>query len=116
MKIGFIGTGVMGHAIVEHLMAAGHDLAVYNRTKSKTDDLVANGATWQDSPKAITEVSELVFTMVGYPQDVEETYYRKETGIFSADVSGKILVDLTTSRLLWLLKSQKRRLKKEQRV
>ncbi|WP_414841517.1 NAD(P)-dependent oxidoreductase [Enterococcus saccharolyticus] len=97
MKIGFIGTGVMGHAIVEHLMAAGHDLAVYNRTKSKTDDLVANGATWQDSPKAITEVSELVFTMVGYPQDVEETYYRKETGIFSADVSGKILVDLTTS-------------------
>ncbi len=97
MKIGFIGTGVMGHAIVEHLIAAGHDIIVYNRTKSKTDDLVAKGATWQDSPKAVTEGSELIFTMVGYPYDVEETYYHADAGIFATDVKGKILVDLTTS-------------------
>lgn len=97
MKIGFIGTGVMGHAIVEHLIVAGHDITVYNRTKSKTDDLVAKGATWQDSPKAVTEESELIFTMVGYPHDVEETYYHADLGIFATDVKGKILVDLTTS-------------------
>ncbi|HPR81389.1 MAG TPA: NAD(P)-dependent oxidoreductase [Enterococcus sp.] len=97
MKIGFIGTGVMGHAIVEHLIVAGHDITVYNRTKSKTDDLVAKGATWQDSPKAVTEGSELIFTMVGYPYDVEETYYHADAGIFATDVKGKILVDLTTS-------------------
>ncbi|WP_207940185.1 3-hydroxyisobutyrate dehydrogenase [Enterococcus sp. DIV2402] len=97
MKIGFIGTGVMGHAIVEHLIAAGHDITVYNRTKSKTDDLIAKGATWQDSPKAVTKGSELIFTMVGYPHDVEETYYHAVTGIFATDVKGKILVDLTTS-------------------
>ena len=97
MKIGFIGTGVMGHSVVEHLMNAGHELFVYNRTKSKTDDLVAQGAVWKDTPKEITEASELVFTMVGYPTDVEETYYDTTTGIFAADVNHKILVDLTTS-------------------
>ncbi|MDN6639900.1 MAG: NAD(P)-dependent oxidoreductase [Tetragenococcus sp.] len=97
MKIGFIGTGVMGHAIVRRLMDAGHELFVYNRTKSKTDDLVANGATWKDTPKEITDASEIVFTMVGYPQDVEQVYYEDATGIFASDVKDKILVDLTTS-------------------
>ncbi|GAA3017394.1 NAD(P)-dependent oxidoreductase [Tetragenococcus solitarius] len=97
MKIGFIGTGVMGHAIVENLINAGHELFVYNRTKSKTDDLVANGANWKDTPKEITEASQIVFTMVGYPQDVEQVYYDGTTGIFASDVKGKILVDLTTS-------------------
>src|SRR5699024_584687 len=97
VKIGFIGTGVMGHAIVEHLIAAKHELYVYNRTKSKTDDLVENGATWKESPKEVTEESDLVFTMVGYPKDVQEVYYNEDKGIFSANVTGKILIDLTTS-------------------
>lgn len=97
MNIGFIGTGVMGHAVVTHLMNAGHQLIVFNRTKSKTNDLVKAGATWQDSPKKVTEMSDIIFTMVGYPQDVEETYYQEDTGIFAADVKNKILVDLTTS-------------------
>ncbi|MDN6250815.1 MAG: NAD(P)-dependent oxidoreductase, partial [Tetragenococcus koreensis] len=97
MKIGFIGTGVMGHAIIVNLMNAGHELFVYNRTKSKTDDLVANGATWKDTPKEIAAASEIIFTMVGYPQDVEQVYYDESTGIFASDVKDKILVDLTTS-------------------
>ncbi|URZ88308.1 NAD(P)-dependent oxidoreductase [Floricoccus penangensis] len=96
MKIGFIGTGVMGHAIVGHLMDAGHELFVFNRTKSKTDDLVERGAVWKDTPKEITEASEIIFTMVGYPSDVEETYFGPK-GILQADVNDKILVDLTTS-------------------
>lgn len=97
MNIGFIGTGVMGHAVVTHLMNAGHQLIVFNRTKSKTNDLVKAGAIWQNSPKKVTEMSEIIFTMVGYPQDVEETYYQEDTGVFAADVKNKILVDLTTS-------------------
>lgn len=97
MNIGFIGTGVMGHAVVTHLMNAGHQLIVFNRTKSKTNDLVKAGAIWQNSPKKVTEMSEIIFTMVGYPQDVEETYYQEDTGIFAAEVKNKILVDLTTS-------------------
>lgn len=95
-KIGFIGTGVMGSAIVKHLLAAGYQVAVYNRTKSKTDDLVELGAVWQESPASVAANSDIVFTMVGYPSDVEETYYGTQ-GIFQTDVSGKLLIDMTTS-------------------
>lgn len=95
-KIGFIGTGVMGASIVRHLLAAGYSASVYNRTKSKTDDLVAQGAIYQATPQKITENSDIIFTMVGYPTDVEEVYYG-ENGIFSTDVTSKILVDMTTS-------------------
>lgn len=96
MKIGFIGTGVMGRSIVKHFLTAGHEVAVYNRTKSKTDELVANGAAWQPTPAEVANASEIIFSMVGYPSDVEEIYYGTNS-IFSADVAGKILVDLTTS-------------------
>lgn len=96
MKIGFIGTGVMGKSIVKHFLTAGHEVAVYNRTKSKTDELVAKGATWHGTPAEVTEVSEIVFSMVGYPSDVEEIYYGADS-IFSVDVAGKLLIDLTTS-------------------
>ncbi|MGG5358146.1 MULTISPECIES: NAD(P)-dependent oxidoreductase [unclassified Enterococcus] len=96
MKIGFIGTGVMGSSIVRHLLGAEHQVTVYNRTKSKADALVEEGAEWADTPQQAAENSEIVFTMVGYPSDVEEIYYGKN-GIFSADVAGKVIVDLTTS-------------------
>lgn len=96
MKIGFIGTGVMGQSIVKHFLAAGHEVAVYNRTKSKTDELVAKGAVWQDTPAKATENSDVIFSMVGYPSDVEEIYYG-ENGVFSVPVKDKVLVDLTTS-------------------
>ena len=69
-KIAFIGTGVMGAAMAGHLMDAGHDLIVYNRTKSKTDDLVARGASYAQSPKLAAEKADFVITIVGYPKDV----------------------------------------------
>lgn len=97
MKIGFIGTGVMGNAIAQNLLKARHQLWVYNRTKSKTDNLVALGATWCDTPQAVTEQAEIIFTMLGFPQDVEQVYFQ-ENGIFKAQVQGKILVDMTTSK------------------
>ncbi|MEY8446004.1 NAD(P)-dependent oxidoreductase [Enterococcus ratti] len=96
MKIGFIGTGVMGSAIVHHLMEAGHEVTVYNRTKAKTNELVKKGARWADTPKEVTKVSEIIFSMVGYPKDVEEIYYG-ENGIFTTEVKNRILIDLTTS-------------------
>lgn len=96
MKVGFIGIGVMGHSMAGHLLAAGYEVHVYNRTKAKADAIVAQGAIWEDTPQKIAEASDVVFSIVGYPQDVEEIYYGA-TGIFAADVSGKILVDMTTS-------------------
>ena len=95
-KIGFIGTGVMGKSIIRNMMKNNLSVNVYNRTKSKTDDLVAEGAVWYDTPKAIAEASDIIFTMVGFPSDVEGVYFN-ETGIFQADLTGKIVVDLTTS-------------------
>ncbi|ALV20697.1 NAD(P)-dependent oxidoreductase [Carnobacterium antarcticum] len=95
-KIGFIGTGVMGSSIVKHLLKAGYPVNVYNRTKSKTDELVSLGAAWVENPAAVTEKSDVVFTIVGYPKDVEETYFG-EKGIFQAATADHILVDMTTS-------------------
>lgn len=96
MKIGFIGTGVMGSAIVRHLQKAGHELTVYNRTKVKAAPLMEEGAVWADSPQEVAEMSQVIFTMVGYPQDVEEIYYG-EKGIFQAAINGKTVIDLSTS-------------------
>ena len=95
-KIGFIGTGVMGASIVKHLLAADYSVTVYNRTKSKADELISLGAKWADTPAEVTEKNELVFTIVGYPQDVEETYFG-ENGIFKTATENHILVDMTTS-------------------
>ncbi|MFC6465452.1 NAD(P)-dependent oxidoreductase [Marinilactibacillus sp. GCM10026970] len=95
--IGFIGTGVMGASIVGHLMDAGYHVNVYNRTKSKAEELINKGAEWKETPKEIAKSSELVFTMVGFPEDVEEVYYG-ENGIFEGVNEGAVLVDLTTSK------------------
>lgn len=95
-KIGFIGTGVMGSSMVEHLLEAGHEVYVYNRTKSKTESLVLKGAIWQDSPAAVTKKSDIIITIVGYPKDVEDTYFG-EDGIFETAKPGDILIDMTTS-------------------
>lgn len=95
-QIGFIGTGVMGAAIVTNMMKQGLKVNVYNRTKSKTDELVQEGAVWQDTPAAVTANSDIIFTMVGFPKDVETIYF-DENGIFSQDITNKIVVDLTTS-------------------
>ena len=62
-KIGFIGTGVMGSSMVEHLLDAGHEVYVYNRTKSKTDPLVSKGAIWQGSPAAVTKKVTLLLQL-----------------------------------------------------
>ncbi|MFC6254295.1 NAD(P)-dependent oxidoreductase [Secundilactobacillus hailunensis] len=96
MKIGFIGTGVMGGAIAEHLLDAGHELVVYNRTKAKTDALVAKGATWVDTPAQVAQQTDVIFSMVGYPTDVESIYF-DDQGIFSTLTAGKTVVDMTTS-------------------
>ena len=95
-KIGFIGTGVMGASIVKHLLTAGHEVTIYTRTKSKAEALVAAGAKWADSPATAAKGQQVVFTMVGYPKDVEEVY-SGANGIFSAVEPGTIVVDMTTS-------------------
>lgn len=96
-KIGFVGTGVMGASMVRHLLNAGHEVHVYNRTKKKADSLIEAGAIWQDSPAEVTKQTNVIITIVGYPTDVEETYFG-ENGILNAAKSGDVLIDMTTSQ------------------
>ncbi len=97
LVIGFIGTGVMGRSMASHLLDAGHMLHVYNRTKPKAADLLDRGATWQQTPAAIAGKCNVIFTIVGFPQDVEEVYFGDD-GILGAMQQGTIVVDMTTSQ------------------
>lgn len=97
MKIGFIGTGVMGNSLVKHLLEAGHEVAIYTRTAKKAENLVALGAKLMESPRQAAEQAEALFTMVGYPTDVEQVYFG-DNGILEGAKEGTVLVDLTTSQ------------------
>lgn len=97
MKIGWIGTGVMGASMAGHLQAAGHELYIFNRTRGKAEQLLKNGAKWCESPAEVTANSEIVFTIVALPVDVEEVYMG-ERGILSVEGPCRIVVDMTTSR------------------
>ena len=80
--IGWIGTGVMGSAMCKHLLDKGYPITVYNRTKSKAELLIKQGAKWADSPAEVAENSKIIFTIVGFPNDVREVYF-SENGIFA---------------------------------
>jgi 3-hydroxyisobutyrate dehydrogenase len=95
--IGWIGTGVMGASMCGHLMAKGFRATVFNRTKAKAQKLLDQGAQWGESPAAVAEASEVIFTMVGYPADVREVILGRE-GVLSGAKPGSILVDMTTSQ------------------
>lgn len=96
MRIGWIGTGVMGVPMAGHLLDAGHSLTIFNRTKERAKVLLDRGAGWADTPAQVADGSEVVFTMVGYPSDVEKSYLG-EQGILSYAHSGTVAVDMTTS-------------------
>jgi len=95
-RIGWIGTGVMGASMCANLMAKGYALTVFNRTKSKAQQLIDNGATWADSPKAVAEASDVVFTIVGFPEDVREVYLN-ENGVLAGAKPNSVVVDMTTT-------------------
>ena len=72
MDIGFIGLGIMGSRMAKNLLVAGHRLVVYNRTQDKADPLLAQGATWAESPAALAKQSvEVLFTMLSTPEAVQ---------------------------------------------
>ena len=96
LNVAFIGTGIMGAPIAGHILDAGYPLTVYNRTRAKAEGLLAKGATWADSPAEAAKDADVVFTMVGYPADVEEVYLAGN-GLIAQAKKGAYLIDLTTS-------------------
>ncbi|MDT2047540.1 NAD(P)-dependent oxidoreductase [Bacillus sp. 1780r2a1] len=96
MKIGFIGSGVMGSSMIVHLLEAGYPVNVYTRTKEKAKEVIAKGAVWNESPAVVAADSDIIITMVGYPADVREIYFGKE-GILHNAKAGSYVIDMTTS-------------------
>lgn len=95
-KVGFIGLGIMGRSMAGHILDGGHELHVYNRTRSKAEELVARGAIWHDTAGDVATACDVVITIVGYPKDVEETYLGAG-GLVERAKAGTILIDMTTS-------------------
>jgi 3-hydroxyisobutyrate dehydrogenase len=95
-SIGWIGTGVMGASMAGHLLDAGYDLRVHNRTKNKALSLIQQGAIWCESAADAAEGADVVFSIVGFPKDVAETFLG-ERGILATAKNGSVVVDMTTS-------------------
>jgi 3-hydroxyisobutyrate dehydrogenase len=95
-KLGWIGVGVMGTSMCGHLMAKGFSVTIYNRSRGRAEALLAKGARWADSPKAVAEASDVIFTIVGYPADVRQVVLGPN-GTLAGSKPGNILVDMTTS-------------------
>jgi 3-hydroxyisobutyrate dehydrogenase len=96
LRIGWIGTGVMGAPMAGHLLAAGYRVSVFNRTRGRADDLVEDGAGWRDTPAELAADSDAVFLMLGYPADVSETVLG-DGGVLGDLAPGSLLIDMTTS-------------------
>lgn len=95
-KIAFIGIGVMGKGIVKHLLAKQYEVSIYTRTKEKAQELLTIGALWAPTPKAAAHDADVIFTMVGYPQDVAQVVLGDE-GVLQGAKEGAIIVEMTTS-------------------
>lgn len=95
--IGFIGTGVMGKRMAGNLMKAGFPLHVYTRTKQKAQQLIEAGAIWEDTVKSLAKNTDVIITIVGYPDDVEEVYFG-ENGILENAKENTVVIDMTTSK------------------
>lgn len=96
-RIGWIGTGVMGRSMCGHLLKAGYPVTVFNRTREKATALLETGARWADTPAAVAQQSDVVFTMVGYPTDVRETILGNN-GVLAGMARGGVIVDMTSSQ------------------
>ena len=86
----------MGSSMCGHLIAAGYQATVYNRTAAKVQPLVDRGASAADSPREVAEATDVIFTIVGFPHDVREVTLGTD-GTLAGARPGPVLVDMTTS-------------------
>ena len=97
MQLGFIGTGTMGNPMARCLIEAGHRFTVHDIRREATTNLCELGANWADSPRAVAASSQVVFTSLPGPAEVEETVLNPDTGILSGMASGGAFIDMTTN-------------------
>ncbi len=95
-RIGWIGTGVMGRWMCQHIMSKGYSAVVFNRSKEKAQPLIEAGAAWADSPRALASQCDVVFAIVGFPKDVRDVFLGPQ-GALAGAKNGSVFVDMTTS-------------------
>jgi 3-hydroxyisobutyrate dehydrogenase-like beta-hydroxyacid dehydrogenase len=94
-NLGFVGLGVMGSRMVKRLLEAGHTVTGYNRTKSKAQWLIDQGMKWADTPRAVAQASDIVFSMVTNTPALHAVA-NGEDGILAGLSRGKVYVDMST--------------------
>ncbi|MEL7635783.1 MULTISPECIES: NAD(P)-dependent oxidoreductase [Sporomusa] len=94
--VGFVGIGVMGKSMAGHLLKAGYPVRVYNRTKAKAEDLLKQGAVWEETIAGLAANCNVIITMIGYPKDVEIVYLGDD-GLLKNASQGTYFLDMTTS-------------------
>lgn len=95
MRVGFIGLGIMGKPMARNLIRAGYKLVVHNRTVSKADELVREGAEAAENPRRVAEKSDVVITMLPDSPDVKKVVEGVD-GIFEGAREGSLLIDMST--------------------
>src|SRR5262245_18969454 len=95
MQLGFVGTGTMGNPMARCLLEADHALTVYDIRREATANLCELGAHWIDTPRAVAAVSEVVFTSLPGPTEVEQTVLDPATGILAGLRPGSAYIDMT---------------------
>src|SRR3989441_372326 len=94
-NLGFIGLGAMGGRIAKRLLDAGHTVTGYNRTKSKAQWLLEAGMRWADTPRAVAEAADIIFTMVSNTSALHEVFGGPD-GVLAGLGKGKIYIDMST--------------------
>jgi 3-hydroxyisobutyrate dehydrogenase len=96
LQVGWVGLGVMGEPMCQHLLAAGCPMAVFTRSKDRASDVLDNGAIWCETPVEVVSHSDVVFTMVGSERDVRDVYFSAE-GLYAKDIHDKLFIDMGTT-------------------
>lgn len=97
MHIGIAGTGKMGTAIARRLLAADHQVTVWNRTPERAQALLDSGAAWAESPRQLSAQRDIVITMLIDELALDEVYFGWQ-GLLSGKVDGKLFIDMSTVR------------------
>jgi 3-hydroxyisobutyrate dehydrogenase-like beta-hydroxyacid dehydrogenase len=97
MQLGFVGTGTMGNPMARCLLEADHALTVYDVRREATANLCERGARWADNPRTVAEASEVVFTSLPGPTEVEKEVLDPLTGILAGLKPGGVYIDMTTN-------------------
>ncbi len=95
--VGFIGTGALGGSMALQLLRGGAHLLAHTRTREKARPLLEAGAEWRDTPAALAAEADVIFTMVGFPEEVAQVYVGPD-GVLESARADSYVVDMTTSK------------------